>query len=210
MARIKGVNRLKKSNNNDWFSEWMLSQGVSLWGAADIRALCFSIGTDGKTYPGAISWAIPMSPDIMAGIQNGPTRAYARAYTEVNVRITEIAQSLSKAIGQKGFRATPWRHHRPDAPGKYQGRLSPQNSGDTLRVRLGRHRHCQLVTRPYGPWVRLGTVFTDMPMVYGTPFNRGYCGTCRACVDACPAGALSGKRLETRDRKKRNTGCGCL
>ena len=192
MARIKGVNRLKKSNNNEWLNEWMLSQGVPLWGAADIRALCFSIGTDGKPYPGAISWAIPMSPDIMAGIKNGPTRAYARAYTEVNVRITEIAQSLSKAIGQKGFRAHPLAASDRTDPENIKGEF-PHKTAATLSGLGWVGRHCQLVTRPFGPWVRLGTVFTDMPMVYGTPFNRGYCGTCRACVDACPAGALSGK-----------------
>ncbi len=85
----------------------MRSRDILLWGAADIRKLRFCIGEDREPYAGAISWAIPMPSDIMAGIKNGPTKAYARAYAEVNARITEIAHSLSKAIGQKGFRAHP-------------------------------------------------------------------------------------------------------
>lgn len=170
----------------------MRSQGVPLWGAADIRELSFCIGGNSKPYPGAVAWAIPMPPHVMAGIKNGPTQAYAQAYADVNDRINEIASELSKAIDQKKKRAhslaasdrTDLVNIRGDFPHK------------TAATRSGLGwvgRHCQLVTRPFGPWVRLGTVFTDMPMVYGTPLDRGYCGTCRACVDACPAGALSGK-----------------
>jgi len=170
----------------------MQSHGVALWGAADIHAFCFSIGTDGKPYPGAISWAIPMSPDIMAGIKNGPTHAYARAYTQVNVRITGLAQSLSSAIGQKGSRAHPLATSDRTDQINIKGEF-PHKTAATLSGLGWVGRHCQLVTRQFGPWVRLGTVFTDMPMGYGTPFHRGYCGTCRRCVDACPAGALSGK-----------------
>lgn len=178
--------------NTQWLEKWMKSQGVLLWGAADIQELSFCIGGDPKPYPGAISWAIPMPPDIMAGIKNGPTQAYARAYAEVNSHITEIASWLSKAIAEKEFRAHPLAasdrtdriHIRGDFPHKTAATLSGVGW-------IG--RHCQLVTRRFGPWVRLGTVFTDMPLVYGTPFERGYCGACRDCVDACPAGALSGE-----------------
>ena len=89
----------------------MQSQGVPLWGVADIRPLCFSIGKDPEPYPGAVSWAIPMPPDIMAGIKNGPTQAYARAYTEVNVRITEMASiAVQKPLLKKDFVRIPWRH----------------------------------------------------------------------------------------------------
>jgi len=183
---------MDKSFNNKWLDSWMQSRDILLWGSADIRALCFCIGEDHEPYPGAISWAIPMSPDIMAGLKNGPTQAYANAYANVNIHITEIASSLSKAIAQKKFRAYPLaasdRTDRVNIRGDF-----PHKTAATLSGVGWVGRHCQLVTRPFGPWVRLGTVFTDMPLVYGTPFNRGYCGTCRACVDACPAGALTGK-----------------
>jgi epoxyqueuosine reductase QueG len=183
---------MKKTYHNEWLNKWMQSWDISLWGAADICKLRFRIGGDRELYPGAVSWAIPMSPNIMAGLNNGPTKAYADAYSQINVQIGEMAQQLSKAIAQKGFRVYPLaasdRTDKKNISGEFPHKTSATLSG------LGWvGRHCQLVTRPFGPWVRLGTVFTDMPMVYGTPLNRGYCGTCRACVDACPARALSGK-----------------
>ena len=54
-------------------------------------------------------------------------------------------------------------------------------------------RNCQLVTRRYGPWVRLGTVFTNMELDCGPPVEQSHCGGCVRCVEACPAGALTGK-----------------
>jgi epoxyqueuosine reductase QueG len=53
-------------------------------------------------------------------------------------------------------------------------------------------RHCQLITRKFGSWVRLGTVFTDMELPSGSPVERSFCGRCIQCVEACPAGALKG------------------
>ena len=169
----------------------MRSQGVSLWGAADLHCLNVGLGEEQKPFPGAISWAFPMSPDIMAGLKNGPTRAYARAYAEANVRITAIANFLAGAIRKKGFRADPLAASDRTDTVNIRGDF-PHKTAATLSGLGWVGRHCQLVTRQFGPWVRLGTVFTDMPLVYGTPFQRGFCGNCRACVDACPAGALTG------------------
>jgi epoxyqueuosine reductase QueG len=53
-------------------------------------------------------------------------------------------------------------------------------------------KHCQLITREFGPWVRLGTVFTNMKLDCGPPIEKEFCGICTVCVDACPAGALKG------------------
>jgi epoxyqueuosine reductase QueG len=183
---------MKKTLNNKWLDSWMTSLGIPLWGVADIRKLRFCIAEDPKPYPAAISWAIPMPPDIMAGLKKGPTPAYARSYASVNLRITEIAQTLTKAICQKDFRAQPLAASDRTDLVNIRGDF-PHKTAATLSGLGWVGRHCQLITRQFGPWVRLGTVFTDMPMVYGTPVNRGYCGTCRACVDACPASALSGK-----------------
>ncbi len=46
-----------------------------------------------------------------------------------------------------------------------------------------------LVTPQFGSSVRLGTVFTDAALPVGAPITIGRCGSCRACVDACPVGA---------------------
>ena len=98
---------MDKYIHSKWLADWMRSQGILLWGAADIRLLCFCIQGDSEPYPGAVSWVIPMPPDIMGGIKNGPTRAYAQAYAEVNSRINEIASWLSNAMAEKEFRAHP-------------------------------------------------------------------------------------------------------
>ena len=51
-------------------------------------------------------------------------------------------------------------------------------------------RNNLLVTPQYGARVRLGTVLTDMPLPAGAPLEED-CGECRACIEACPAGAIA-------------------
>jgi epoxyqueuosine reductase len=46
-----------------------------------------------------------------------------------------------------------------------------------------------VLTPGYGPWTLLGSVVTDAPLAPGVPMSR-VCGKCRACLDACPTGAL--------------------
>jgi epoxyqueuosine reductase len=41
----------------------------------------------------------------------------------------------------------------------------------------------------HGPWLLLGAVLTDAALPPGTPMARD-CGTCDACLPACPTGAL--------------------
>jgi epoxyqueuosine reductase QueG len=42
----------------------------------------------------------------------------------------------------------------------------------------------------FGPAVRLGTLFTDAPLVFGTPITECRCGDCVACVGICPCKAI--------------------
>jgi epoxyqueuosine reductase QueG len=176
-----------------WMDHWMQSRDVPLWGAADIRSLTRLPPLSDKGLPSAISWAVAMQPDIMAGIQKGPTQAYAQAYTTVNLRINEIAGQLAADIGDQGFQAVALAASERTDPVNIRGDF-PHKTAATLAGIGWVGRHCQLVTRQFGPWVRLGTVFTNMPVrCCGKPLTRSFCGSCRACVDACPAGALTGK-----------------
>jgi epoxyqueuosine reductase len=49
----------------------------------------------------------------------------------------------------------------------------------------------------HGPWMLLGSVVTDAPLVTSTPMQRG-CGTCVACFPACPTEALGPGGLDAR------------
>ncbi len=49
----------------------------------------------------------------------------------------------------------------------------------------------------HGPWMLLGSVVTDAPLIISAPMQRG-CGTCVACFPACPTEALSDRGLDAR------------
>jgi epoxyqueuosine reductase len=47
-----------------------------------------------------------------------------------------------------------------------------------------------LLTRQRGSWLFLSVLLTTAQLQYDRPFATEHCGTCRACLDACPTGAL--------------------
>ena len=70
-----------------------------------------------------------------------------------------------------------------------------------IKAGLGEYgRHGLLITREYGPRVRIGKVFTDMPLAHDRPIRFGVketCDICRACTQACPAKAIDGGEPST-------------
>ncbi|MGM0424813.1 MAG: 4Fe-4S double cluster binding domain-containing protein [Thermodesulfobacteriota bacterium] len=176
-----------------WLQEWFENMGIMLWGAADLREFDTpSTDQDGRL-PYALSWAIPMSAEIMAqvGLQ-GPNQAYAKEYVRVNSSITEQAKSLESLLISQGYRAWAMPVSKRTDPVGIKGDF-PHKTAATKAGLGWVGRNCQLVTRRYGPWVRLGTVFMDLSLGCGPVMDRHFCGKCKRCVEACPAGALSGR-----------------
>ena len=63
-----------------------------------------------------------------------------------------------------------------------------------LKAGLGEYgRHGLLITKEFGPRVRIGKIFTDLPLDPDRPHSFGvreFCDVCRRCSDACPVNAI--------------------
>jgi len=51
-------------------------------------------------------------------------------------------------------------------------------------------KNTMLVNRRFGSWPFLAGLLTTEPLAYDEPIEKGHCGSCRMCLDACPTGAL--------------------
>lgn len=72
-----------------------------------------------------------------------------------------------------------------------------------VQAGLGEYgRNGLLITREYGPRVRLAKVFTDMPLACDSPIHFGvreFCAVCRKCALTCPMRAIAyGEPTEER------------
>ena len=57
-------------------------------------------------------------------------------------------------------------------------------------------KHTNLITRDYGSWLFLGELILDIDLEFDSPFNDDLCGTCTACIDACPTQALTEYQID--------------
>ncbi|MBW2030594.1 MAG: reductive dehalogenase [Deltaproteobacteria bacterium] len=92
------------------------------------------------------------------------------------------AASLATFISELGYRAIP---------AVNEIGLSIPMAVDAGLGEMGRHG--QLITREFGPRVRISKVLTDLPLVPDPPVDMGvqkFCETCKLCAKYCPSRAL--------------------
>ena len=171
----------------------MQAQKIDLWGAADLRKFSTPKDDTGQGFPFALTYALPMAPQIMLGIQSGPNRAYSDEYVRVNSRINKLAGDIGS---------------RDQGPG-----LSSLCVACFRNVLIRYILRETFLTKPQPPWQdRVGSAASAswspgslapgfdwepflriFDLAGGPPMKRGFCGRCNRCVEACPAWALSGR-----------------
>lgn len=138
--------------------------------------------------PSAISVALRVSPDVLDTLEGAPNQLYEHHYRQVNFALDRLGLALANRLQAAGRAALPvpasqlvdWENQR--------GHLSHKRIAVAAGIGwLGRNN--LLVTPKHGAQVRLVTVLTDADLDAGRPLESG-CGECRACIAACPAGAI--------------------
>jgi epoxyqueuosine reductase len=113
--------------------------------------------------------------------------ALGRDYHKVLRRgLVQLANRLGERIGPFGYRVFV-------------------DSGPVLEKALARNaglgwigKHTNLIARDAGSWFFLGELLTDLPLPIDAPASA-HCGSCEACLPACPTGAIVAPyRLDAR------------
>jgi epoxyqueuosine reductase len=66
-------------------------------------------------------------------------------------------------------------------------------------------KHTNLITKDYGSWLFLGELVVDVSLKYDLPFKEDLCGTCMACIEACPTQALTEYKIDSEKCISYNT-----
>ena len=51
-------------------------------------------------------------------------------------------------------------------------------------------KHSNVITKEFGSWVFLGEILLNIKLEYDTFIEPDHCGSCTACLDACPTNAI--------------------
>lgn len=187
-----------KTQNSEIEQE-LLSHGANMVGFADVTNLPTEI-TDG--YSRAVCIAAALNPAIVSGISNGPTREYFNEYKRLNNMLNNLCERIVRMLINDGHkvRAITTTTDKFDL-----NTLSTPFQHKTVATLAGLGwigKSALLITKQYGPAVRLATVLTNAEFEVGQPINQSSCGSCRKCMEACPAGAITGENWKlgtTRD-----------
>jgi epoxyqueuosine reductase len=184
-----------KANDDRELKAFALGLGFDLFGVADVTGMRGDFLFEPETrerFGRAVSLGKRLSDAVLEDIRDRPTAVYFHHYRQANSFLDRGALLVADHIQKRGFGSLPiaasqivdWEKQRAHLSHKHVGRAAG----------LGWFGRNNLLVNPeLGSRFRLVTVLTDMPLEADAPLERD-CGSCRACVAACPAAAIRDTR----------------
>ncbi len=171
--------------------------GADMFGIADLTAASTVIevgyGLGFRKFNRAVALAVCFPREVIQELLEGPTHTYLHYYRVINARLDDLALRISNYLQVQGYKTFPipssQRVSRDRLAGIFPHRLAAQLAGLGWIGKSG----C-LITREFGPRIRLVTVLTDAPLCPNQPVDSAAknCGECQLCIKSCPAQAIKG------------------
>jgi len=126
---------------------------------------------------------LPEPMDSAAQLLAAPSLGYISRYALgrdyhklLRKRLQQLADRIAAAIGPFGYRV-------------FVDSAPVLEKAIAEKAGLGwQGKHSNILTRN-GSWFFLGEIYTDLPLTADRPVTP-HCGSCRACIDICPTGAI--------------------
>lgn len=143
----------------------------------------------------AVSIVVKLSDFVISQIDTAPTYTYFNHYKTANALIDRLSLLCGTMIEAEGALYMPIPASQTvNGHNTYAGEFSHKKAA--VYAGLGTvGKNALFLHHTYGPAVRLGTVFTNLPLEVGEPLSKNLCDGCNQCVNHCPAQALYGKEF---------------
>ena len=129
---------------------------------------------------------LPNEQQLLSQLNDGD-KAYIARYALgrdyhklMRKRLAKLSDKISQAAGPHNCRAFV-----DSAPVLERGLAEKSGLGW-----IG--KNTMLINAQAGSWFFLGEIYTDLPLPIDPPQPTMHCGSCRACLDDCPTGAIVG------------------
>ncbi|MDZ7643924.1 MAG: tRNA epoxyqueuosine(34) reductase QueG [Woeseiaceae bacterium] len=127
---------------------------------------------------------LPEDDQRAARLLDHPSKAYISRYAlgrdyhkVLRQRIRRLAERIRREVGDYGYRVFV------DSAPVLEKPLAEKAGLGWIG------KHTNLINRNAGSWFFLGELYTDLPLPVDAP-ETSHCGSCRACLDVCPTGAI--------------------
>lgn len=160
-------------------------------------AFCGFAGFEHHGLENAVSYGVKLSDFVLSEIKDEPTYTYFTHYRTANALIDRIGFLIGNYIEKQGYLYMPIPASQTvGGHSTYKGEVSHKQAAYLAGLgHIG--KNALFIHNEYGSKVRLGTVFTNMPLETGKPLGDDICKDCRICTSVCPAQAIYGRNFDT-------------